>query len=286
MMAMALVTGFLGSGKTTFLKNLVERGRNRRIVYVVNEFSPRDIDAELVSDDNTDVVSIPGGSIFCRCIVTEFINQMKEIARRWRDAEGVVVEASGMASPKVVAQMLSETGLDAHFRLASIISIVDPASFLKLRLTLPNIIAQIEAADIILLNKLDLCPESSRAGAESEIRRINPKAILAGTVRCDAPVELFAERSHAGLRGEYAKCVVGNFATFTSERGFTISELTALIGEFPDSVYRVKGWLGGEYVDYSLSGFSHAQCSSKRPDCLVWIVKGAVLDEIRKRLEI
>jgi len=73
------VTGFLGSGKTTFLKHIVEQYRERRLVYLVNEFSPHDIDGAIVSQKNPNVVAIPGGSIFCKCLVTEFIDRLESI---------------------------------------------------------------------------------------------------------------------------------------------------------------------------------------------------------------
>ena len=79
MLSICLVTGFLGTGKTTFLKNIVARNRDRKIVYLINEFSAHDIDGAIVSAENPNVVSIPGGSIFCKCLVTEFIGQLSKI---------------------------------------------------------------------------------------------------------------------------------------------------------------------------------------------------------------
>ncbi|MBL7076600.1 MAG: hypothetical protein ISS31_03920, partial [Kiritimatiellae bacterium] len=137
MIPLALVTGFLGCGKTSFLKHTVARYRDRRIVYLVNEFSPLDVDGALVESEDADVVAIPGGSIFCKCLVTEFIGQLQRIAREYPDAEGVIIEASGMANPAVVGTMLHETKLDAIYELATVVAVVDPGSFLKLRHTLP-----------------------------------------------------------------------------------------------------------------------------------------------------
>lgn len=133
-----LVTGFLGAGKTTFLKTITRQHLRQRLVYLVNEFSPRDIDSAIVSEVYPDVVSVPGGSIFCKCLVTQFMSHLQQIPSRFGTPEGLVIEASGMANPGVMASMLRETRLDAQYRLARIISVIDPGSFHKLRRTLPH----------------------------------------------------------------------------------------------------------------------------------------------------
>ncbi|MCX7010859.1 MAG: hypothetical protein NTY53_27070, partial [Kiritimatiellaeota bacterium] len=103
MIPLVLVTGFLGSGKTTFLKQLVSRYHDLKLVWLVNEFSARDVDAAVLGSETSDVLSIAGGSIFCRCLVTEFIASLRDLPARFgtpeSPVEGVVVEASGMANP-------------------------------------------------------------------------------------------------------------------------------------------------------------------------------------------
>ena len=82
MIALSLVTGFLGSGKTTYLRRLVEQYRGRRLVFLVNEFSPVDVDGPVLRSAEDDVVSLPGGSIFCTCLVTQFVHTLERIP--WR----------------------------------------------------------------------------------------------------------------------------------------------------------------------------------------------------------
>ncbi len=144
---LSLVTGFLGSGKTTFLKHTARRLAGRRIVYLVNEFSALDVDTQSLRQISPDVIAIPGGSIFCKCLVGDFIQTLSRVPQRFGSSqpgsadtiEGLIVEASGIANPKVVADMLRETKLDAVYSLASVVAIVDPGSFGKLLVTLPNI---------------------------------------------------------------------------------------------------------------------------------------------------
>ncbi len=170
---LSLVTGFLGSGKTTFLRHVSRRLAGRRIVYLVNEFSSLNVDGVALAEIGPDVICVPGGSIFCKCLVGEFIDRLLAIPR---SIEGVIVEASGIADPKVVSDMLRQTKLDRLYNLVSIISIADPGSFPKLLATLPNIRAQVEAADIVLLNKVDRFDESRVAATQTQLRRIDPRA--------------------------------------------------------------------------------------------------------------
>jgi len=273
MFPICLVTGFLGTGKTTFLKTIVAKNRERKIVYLINEFSAHDVDGAVVSAENPNVVSIPGGSIFCTCLVTEFIGQLKKTSEQWPDADGVVIEASGMANPKVMEQMLAETGLDQLFRLATVLSVIDPNSFLKLRHTLPNILAQIEASDVVLINKTDCNAPEKTAETERLVREINPAAERIRTIRCDAEIDLFAQHAPRGLQGEYAKCRDPNYETFVTEQPFDGGDLERFVMEHAEEIYRVKGALPGEFFDYSTSGVRRTPLDGAEPK-LAWIVKG------------
>jgi G3E family GTPase len=84
-------------------------------VFLVNEFSAANVDSQLLPADAGPVVSLPGGSIFCRCLATEFIAQLRSLPERFHlpDAplEGLIIEASGLADPRVVEETLRETWL-------------------------------------------------------------------------------------------------------------------------------------------------------------------------------
>ena len=287
MIPICLITGFLGTGKTTLLKHLVAENRDRKWIYLVNEFSAMDVDGAIVSEKNPDVISIPGGSIFCKCLVTEFIGQMTRIHGQHPDAEGVVIEASGMADPRVIADMLNETGLDAHFELVRIVSIVEPRSFLRLIHTLPNIIHQVEAADLVLLNKCDLFDEALLLETEQAIRGTKTEARLVRCIRAGVDLDPFGERtSHAGLHGEYAPCRDPCYFSFALalERPVDTAALEKFILDNAEAVYRVKGYVeskdGPLYFDYSRAGFSHAPAAPRDAYGLAWIIEGGAEDRL------
>lgn len=290
MIPICLITGFLGTGKTTLLKRIVEENRARKWIYLVNEFSALDVDGAIVSEENPDVVSIPGGSIFCKCLVTEFIRQMTRIHEQHPDAEGVVIEASGMADPRVIADMLKETGLGDYFALNNIVSIVEPRSFLRLIHTLPNIIRQVEAADLILLNKCDLYEEEKLSETETAVRGIKPGAHLVRCVNGEAAFPVFANQKHYDdLHGEYALCRDPRYSAFSVDPGKSVevSKIESLILENEEEVYRVKGYIhtqnGALYFDYSKAGFAHRPVETRDDYGLAWIIQGGAEERLNPK---
>lgn len=289
MIPICLITGFLGTGKTTLLKRIVEQNRDRKWIYLVNEFSALDVDGAIISEDNPNVVSIPGGSIFCKCLVTEFIGQMTRIYEQHTDVEGVVIEASGMADPRVIADMLKETGLGAHFELNNIVSIVEPRSFLRLIHTLPNIIHQVEAADLVLLNKCDLFDKEQLAETEQAVFNIKAEANLVRCEKAAADFPIFGNAgSHDELHGEYAKCRDPRYSAFALELPHAVDpkKYTSIIEADEDSVYRVKGYIqtmeGPAYFDYSKASFTLTPCQPRGSYGLAWICKGEDAVRIEK----
>jgi G3E family GTPase len=290
MIPLILITGFLGSGKTTLLRRIADRTKDLKVVYLVNEFSFQDIDGELLSEEGVDAVVIPGGSIFCHCLVTDFIQHLSALPERFGGAgapiNAVVVEASGIANPRVVQQMLVETRLNETYELARVITVVDPKSFLKLIQTLPNIRSQVEAADWVILNKLDLGTPQEIAATESEIEQIRPGAKVIRTRFCDADLDLFGGVAERDLSGEYAERADPNYARLILAYGgdADLDALEAALREAGDAVFRMKGFApvedGTVYVDYSAGGFRAEPCQAA-PGELQCIVHGPRVDEVR-----
>jgi G3E family GTPase len=278
-----LITGFLGSGKTTLLKKIAIRHKSNKLVYLINDFSPQDIDGTLVSEENPDVVSIPGGSIFCKCLVTEFIGTLNKIPEIFPDTEGIIIEASGMANPKVIETMLKETKLEQIYTLCNIITVIDPASFHKLRHTLPNIIDQVESSDIIIINKSDLHSQHDLNKTELSVRGINQMAEIIYSSFGDTEFALFADNNYTrNLQGEYAPCKDPNYnsCTIKFDSDINIEALTNQILEIKSELYRVKGFIPADgksyYFDYSASGITCTETAKQiKQHSLVVIHKGS-----------
>lgn len=295
MIPLCLVTGFLGSGKTTFLERVARTHADRRLVYLVNEFSALDVDGGRIEADGRTVVSITGGSIFCKCLTGEFIRHLTEVVEKHHlpehPVEGVVVEASGMADPLVAGHMLTETGLERHYRLANVVCLADPANLQKLLQVLPSVTSQIRAADHVLLNKCDLRDPACVDAAAAEVQGLNPRATVHLTRRAEASFPLFPEGEMQQGKGEYAKCKDPHFGTFTlaPEQPVELDTLQAAFEASADLVYRAKGFLfsdqGWFFVEFSGSGFSARPAGSPpREPGMAVIVRGGAEEEIRLRL--
>ena len=258
MIPICLVTGFLGSGKTTLLGELARTPEGAASVFVVNEFAKTDVDGRLVGDA-VPVISIPGGSIFCTCLVTRFVEHLKALAEKHAKTpyEGVVIEASGIANPSVIERLLSETELDQTFVLRRVIAVAEPITLPKVLQTLPNARQQLEAADLILLNKTDLVQEDVATAMLDTLREINADAEIRMTRRC-APVsgaDLYAGPHHTRADGDYATCADPNFTVLRLELTNAPSRdaLSERIRAFPGELYRAKGWVtcaeGPTFID-------------------------------------
>jgi len=296
-----LVTGFLGSGKTTLLERIARRTPGRRLIFVVNEFSGTDVDAARLCaagvDQAFEVVAIPGGSIFCKCLVTTFVERMRAVAALCatlpEKPDGVVIEASGMADPRVIRTLLAETRLDQHFHLARVAAVVDPIRFLKLLTTLPNIARQIEAADEVIVNKLDLTPEAALLEAEARIRALQPRAEIRRATYCDAPFDLFpAAANTTAVGGDYAKCRDPNYATETwqPDHAVDLDRLAALLETLPGAIYRLKGLCltpaGWQEIDYDGLRFTARTLADTpgAPAALVFICRGDAAETVRAHI--
>lgn len=264
MIPVILVTGFLGSGKTTFLKQLARTQADRRCLYLVNDFASVDVDGEWVRQAGVPVLALSGGSIFCRCLVTDFIRVLRQVVAGdtvlGAPPEAVIIEASGMADPRVIHQMLVETRLDAHLAVWRILAVVDPGTFHKLLHTLPNIRAQVACADTVLISKGDRYPPDVVDRTREAVQAIQPEALCLPMIMGVADLDLWAAGAPPEVAGEYARCVDPNVHRFTLEEGLPVSRdaFRALVDASGDALYRAKGFIREDdqvyAVEWSSSG--------------------------------
>jgi G3E family GTPase len=185
--------------------------------------------------------------------------------------------------------MLNETRLDEVYRIASIVAVVDPATFPALLQTLPSVRAQVEACGYALLNKTDLSSEEALCRCEHEIRRINPDAQIIRTQYGAADLDLFGEFPARALDGEYAACLDPNFARVSVRltRAVDLVRLSDSLRVLGAGLYRAKGFLptpdGMCYLDATASALQTRPAASfGEAAVLALIVRPDRADEARR----
>jgi G3E family GTPase len=245
------VTGFLGSGKTTLLARLAGEA-DGRLGFLVNEFSPRDVDGHLLEARGIEVRLIRGGSLFCRCKAAELREVLLALAapRQTGQApwERMVVEASGMADPSGAGSLLREIRLDAFFHPASVITLIDPASFRPLLATLPAVRRQVEAASVVLINKADLFSSQVLDEIEIQVRGLRPEARVYRTSFARIPAREIFQEPFRPAPEEPAHDVAGRdprFARLEIPLSLTqdLVRLRAFFQTSRQGLWRVKGWV-------------------------------------------
>lgn len=170
------LTGHLGAGKTTLLNHLL-RQPGARVGVVVNDFGSINVDAALVSGQVDEPASIAGGCLCCIEDAGGLDDALERLAHPKRDLDVIVVEASGIAEPGALAQLIRSSGA-ANVRPGGVVDVIDAVEYFDTVDDggLPP--ARFAVATLVVINKCDLLPpdvrEETLARIEGRVRAINP----------------------------------------------------------------------------------------------------------------
>lgn len=202
-----IVTGFLGSGKTTLMRHILQEAKGLRVAVIVNEFGELGIDGEIlrtcaIGCREEGGADVPGGRIYelangCMCctVQEEFFPVMQALAERRADIDVLLIETSGLALPKPLVQAFQWPEIASVFTVDSVVTVVDtpaaaagqfaddPQAVDAQRQADPNLDHeaslhelfedQLSAADLVVLSKVDLV-------SPAELARV--RALVAGEV--------------------------------------------------------------------------------------------------------
>jgi G3E family GTPase len=188
-----LVTGPLGSGKTTMVNALLRREiqAGRRVAVLINEFGTIGIDAALVAPDRPELAGLE--SLVDGCACCSLRSEVLEVLRRWSDGEGparparVVLETTGLADPTDLMDLDQEPLLQGRIRLAgclTVLSCLTPLHHLAQRALVRH---QVALASLVYLSKADLDPSLAMAW-EGQIRARFQAAAVVPTRMGEAPI--------------------------------------------------------------------------------------------------
>jgi len=181
MIPVTILTGFLGSGKTTVLKNILENRKSEKFAIIENEYGETSVDAELLfTNEDQQIIEINSGCICCR-VRGDLVEMLLRLMEK-RDAgiiefSRVSIETTGLADPAPVAQtFVAEEEISHHFYLDGIITVID-AVHGEVQLKAEHEAAeQVAFADRILISKTDLVDNNSLESLKTKLRHINVHA--------------------------------------------------------------------------------------------------------------
>jgi G3E family GTPase len=185
-----LVTGFLGSGKTTLINTALRAPELSKTVVIVNEFGEVGLDHSLFASSSDSVVVLENGCLCCTVrgdLVATLIDlNQGRLSGRIPEFDNVVIETSGLAEPGPVLQaFLSEPNLDGLYRVASVLTLVDAVNFAGTIGEHDEAIRQVAFADRVLISKLDLVKENQLA--EANLRAIISRLAPAAKIESHSP---------------------------------------------------------------------------------------------------
>lgn len=245
-----IVSGFLGSGKTTLLNWLLNAPHGRRVAVVVNEFGAVGVDGALVSGGEQ-FVQLDNGCLCC-ALNEDLDKTLRDLLARG-GFDHLVLETTGLADPLPVAWTFNRPGLSHAYRVDAIVTVVDAAALPEAFAAAPEARTQIERADLLVLNKLDLVKDNG-AATEAAVRALNAMAPILRSVQSEVAWDMLLGDSAARSRVNVAPAEkmhahhhthAPSFETWTWESKARISEraLEDMVHAVPREVFRFKGLL-------------------------------------------
>ena len=246
---LTLISGFLGSGKTTVLNELLSGNHGLKLAVIVNDFGSVNIDASLIKAEDSAMISLENGCICCSSSgqLTEAIDNVIGLED---PPDAIVVEASGVADPQSTLFLALTNN---KIKLDGLVTVVDADSVLE-RLNekrLESLIErQIEAADVVLLNKADLASKERIAEVQKWIAGKAPQAVVVESEFGKVPTAVLV-----GLESPYFEKNKGQKTemrhhhhddeletwTFSSPIPLDRDSLMEVIKSLPETVIRAKG---------------------------------------------
>lgn len=199
-----IVTGFLGSGKTTLIRHVLENAGGRRLALIINEFGDVGVDGSILKSCGIDtcpeenIVELANGCLCCT-VADDFIPAIEALLARTPQPEQIVIETSGLALPKPLVKAFDWPGIRTRVTVDGVIAVVDGAAVAAGRFAddpvklaaqraadssidhdnpLEEVYEdQLLCADLIVLNKADLMTEETARRVSAEIQATVPRAV-------------------------------------------------------------------------------------------------------------
>ena len=280
-----VLTGFLGSGKTTILLRLLEElsSKGKRVGVIQNEFGKLNIDGDILRNDDIQMVEISRGSIFCSCLRLTFVQALAEMSAQ--NFDYLFIESSGLGDPSNMEEILEAAAIvsgDAY-EFKGAVCLVDAANFFDQLDDLETVYRQLKHCHLAVLTKVDLVDEKRIQELELKIREINPICEITTSRNGDLDLS-FLEEDLMQYRWAESEDTTNSvetkpktlFMDFDGE--VEQDKLEAFLAKVADHLYRAKGFFriigkGWNQVDLVGHRVDVKPCGEKELSQLVFISK-------------
>lgn len=187
-----LIGGYLGSGKTTLINHLLAENQRQKIAVLVNDFGDLAIDAQLIESTQDNIVSLNGGCVCCS-YGNDLSNAIIDVLSLNPAPDHIVIEASGVALPGAIASSLSLIqGVSMH-GVVIMTNVETIKAQSEDRFVGDTIQRQLDSADIVVLNKIDLLDENSLEEIQSWMHMRLPSTRQLCTLESRLPLSILLE---------------------------------------------------------------------------------------------
>ena len=237
-----VITGFLGAGKTTLVRNLLMKANGRRIALIVNEFGDVGVDGDILKScgqeacAEEDIIELANGCICCT-VADDFIPMMEKLLARGQRPDHILIETSGLALPQPLVRAFNWPEIKSQVTVDGVVTVVDGKALAEgrfaddeeavaaARAADPNVEHenpieelfedQLNCADLVILNKTDLLNDAEKRQVSAQLKALMRKASgLIATqngevgadvllgIKADAGSDLGNRQSHHEMEGE------------------------------------------------------------------------------------
>lgn len=239
-----VVTGFLGSGKTTLINRILREQHGQKLAVIVNEFGEISIDGQLVIHDaDQQLVEFNNGCLCCT-VRGDLVETLGRLQERAGTLDGILIETTGLADPAPVAStFFAADEVKAGIRLDAFVTVVDAVNLEKNLEQSNEAMEQVAFSDIVLINKMDLVSTEQMDKIERRVRQLNAMAKIYHTSN--------AEIALSSILNVGAFDLVQKLEVDPEFLGEHEHEHDAAIGSFvltenrPVDVNRLMTWMGG-----------------------------------------
>lgn len=184
-----VITGFLGSGKTTLINHILHEEHGKTIAVIVNEFGEISIDGQLiVRDEQAELVEFNNGCLCCT-VRGDLIDTLERLHQRTGTLDGILIETTGLADPAPVASTFFVADeVKKSIRLDAFVTVVDAVNIFTNLEQSAEAVEQVAFSDVVLINKADLVGPAQLKAVEAKVHALNPLARIHYTTNAEIDI--------------------------------------------------------------------------------------------------